>query len=287
MASNNRLLDRLVMNAACAVAKSREDMLALCDTKVDIVLMGSMTVEPRDPNPAPNWYDGGLFGLNSFGLPNPGIKANAQFIPEVLELAHQKGKEFMISVAGFSVEEYRALAEFADEMKVDYLELNLSCPNTDHGKIVSFDPELVGEIVKVVLDVTSSVKVTVKVSPYTDPNLLKIVADKLALLHQEYDRLVGVVTMNTIPNALVLDKGKSVIGAGLAGMSGKAVMPFALGQVFQFRQLLPDTMAVIGVGGIETYEDLNQYFEAGASSVQAATLIVRDGHQAINELCQK
>jgi len=58
----------------------------------------------------------------------------------------------------------------------------------------------------------------------------------------------------------------------------------ALGQVYQFRKNLSDHIAVIGAGGIESRQDVRRFMQAGAAAVQAATLIVRDGHDAINQL---
>ena len=63
-----------------------------------------------------------------------------------------------------------------------------------------------------------------------------------------------------------------------------ADQPIALGQVRQFRKALPETIAVIGVGGIETADDVRAFIAAGATAVQAATVIVRDGHAALERL---
>ena len=80
------------------------------------------------------------------------------------------------------------------------------------------------------------------------------------------------------------DDGKSVLANELAGVSGRALQAITLGQVRQFRNLLPDEVAVIGVGGIETREDADKYFKAGADMVQVATLIVRDSHAALDKI---
>ena len=47
---------------------------------------------------------------------------------------------------------------------------------------------------------------------------------------------------------------------------------------------MPESVKIIGVGGIESSMTADLYFQSGASMVQAATLIVREGHQAIDRL---
>jgi len=56
------------------------------------------------------------------------------------------------------------------------------------------------------------------------------------------------------------------------------------GQVKQFRSALPTSIVVIGAGGIESKDDVALYHQVGASGVQATTVIVRDGHSAIDRL---
>ena len=80
------------------------------------------------------------------------------------------------------------------------------------------------------------------------------------------------------------DEGQPALASRVGGMSGSAMRPIALGQVLAFREKLPRTIDVIGAGGIETRRHVEQFRMAGASAVQAATLIVRDGHAAIDRL---
>lgn len=81
-----------------------------------------------------------------------------------------------------------------------------------------------------------------------------------------------VVTCNTFPNALELGGNlQSVIGVGLAGLSGTAMLPIGLGQVKQLREHLREEIGVIGVGGISTGWHIMAYLSVGADAVQAST----------------
>lgn len=272
-----------VMNAACSVAKSMSDVEALCATGVGAVLIGSITVEQRDGNAEPRWFVGEGYALNSFGMPNGGVTFYKTELPKMTEVIHTASKIAVLSIAGFSTKEYVQLAELAANSAVDILELNFGCPNVSvDGKqkpIVSFDPATMKEIIQAVQAVTD-LSLTIKLSPYSNPADLQKAAEVLI-----ETQVAGVVASNTFPNGFTSnDQGDSVLANELAGVSGQALRAINLGQVRQFRNLLPESVAVIGVGGIETAEDVEKYSHAGASVVQVATLIVRDGHEAINNV---
>lgn len=274
-----------IMNAACSVAKSISDVEALSKTKVSVILVGSITVQPRDGNPEPRWFVGEGYALNSFGMPNGGIEFYKTNLPKMIAIAHQADKKFALSIAGFNTAEYVLLAQLADDAKVDLLELNLGCPNVNiDGKqkpIVSFDPASLDEIITAVSTVTT-VPLMVKVSPYSNPAELANIAQVI----NASGKVSAVVTTNTFPNGYQTNNGEPVLANTFGGVSSSAMLPISVGQVRQFRNALSDEIAVVGVGGIETAEDAAQYFAAGAEMVQCATLIVRDGHGAIDKLAK-
>jgi dihydroorotate dehydrogenase (fumarate) len=272
-----------VMNAACSVAKTLEDIEALSKTNIGVVTIGSITVSSRDGNPEPRWFDGTSYALNSFGMPNEGLEYYRQHLPAMIDTIHASGKKASLSVAGFSAVDYAELAAMAEGTAIDFLELNLGCPNVQiDGKqkpIASFDTDYIKEIVTSVSEVCSK-PLMLKLSPYSNPGELQRVASLIASL----DRVVAIVTSNTFANSFMIHDGQPVLASTFGGFSGKALLPIALGQVKQFRDHLPESVAIIGVGGIESSDDAKLFIEAGASAVQVATLIVRDGHHAINEV---
>lgn len=271
------------MNAACSVAKTMDDVVALCSTGVGAVLIGSITVEPRSGNEEPRWFAGDGYALNSFGMPNGGLPLYETELPKMTTFIHEAHKVAVLSIAGFSTQEYVQLAVLAKESGVDILELNFGCPNVSiDGKqkpIVSFDPETMQEIIQAVQAVTD-IPLMIKLSPYSNPADLGAASDVLATL-----RVAAVVASNTFPNGFTPNEdGGSVLANEFAGVSGRAILPINLGQVRQFRNLLPKEIAVVGVGGIEAKQDAELYYKAGAEMVQVATVIVRDGHAAIERI---
>jgi dihydroorotate dehydrogenase (fumarate) len=269
-----------IMNAACSIAKTPADVDAFLKTGIGAIVIGSITLKPREPNPEPRWYVGDGFALNSFGMPNGGIEYYAKHLPAMIAATHKANKKLILSVAGFSAKEYGQLAAFAEQHQPDILELNLGCPNVKGEPIASSDIGYVAEILEVVKHQTD-LPVIVKCSPYT--NILEL--QKVVKVFIDSGIVSGVVTCNTLPGSMMFDdKGKSVLATEEGGLSGPALRPLALGQVAAFRRELPKNIAVIGVGGIETKAHVSQFLRAGANAVQAATLIVRDGHAAIDRL---
>lgn len=268
------------MNAACNVAKTISDVEALCKTRAGAVLVGSITCEPRTINPGPNLQIEDLYMLNSFGMPNEGMEAYTTLLPIMVQQINAVGKKSVLSIAGFNVSEFKQLGALGNA--VDLLELNFGCPNVHDKKvsteIMSFNITLIEQAIMAVQQVTKT-PLLIKLSPYSNPYQLIKVAELLARL-----KVAAVVTSNTFPNGVF--QPLDMVDAGYGGISGKALMPIALGQVHQFRKALPPQIAVIGVGGIETKEDVSLFLAAGASMVEVATLIVRDGHHAINQLIE-
>jgi len=118
-----------VMNAACSVAKTPEDVRSLARTGIGAIVVGSITPKPRDGNNEPRWFAGDGYALNSFGMPNGGRNYYQAHLDDLTEVTHQADKAFILSVAGFSVADYEDLAKLANEHEVDMVELNLGCPN--------------------------------------------------------------------------------------------------------------------------------------------------------------
>lgn len=269
-----------VMNAACSLAKTFEDVEAFCKTKSSAVVVGSITLEPREGNQEPRWYDAGEYALNSFGMPNRGMEYYKTALPKMAKRVRDADKAFIVSIAGFSVNDYVQLAQMVNETGIDILELNFGCPNIQkQGRIISFDSELMREILTSVAKVTR-LPLMLKLSPYSDPIQLREIARMIAT----HDTVAAVVTSNSFPNGYMSQDGKDLIASSYAGMNGRALLPIGLGQVRQFREHLPERVAVVGVGGIESPEDVKKYLNAGASAVQVASHLVRNGHQAIDQL---
>ncbi|MCL9761815.1 dihydroorotate dehydrogenase [Frankia sp. AiPa1] len=290
------------MNAA-GTCKSLRDVEMFARSAVAAVVVGSITLAPRAGNAGTVYWPAAGFALNALGLPNRGLDYYAEHLPRMVELAHGAGKPLIVSIAGFDVAEYRQMAEVVAVAGADLIEVNLACPNVWDGgtqkRIACFDPgqtaavcTAVGAALETLAgpgspDGTSTgagrrVPFGVKISPFSDPAAL---AGLVAALGQVV-RPAGhgpagprfVTAVNTFPNALAVDAAhRPVLDVGLAGMSGPALKPIALGQVRQLRRLLPDDIALVAAGGVSGGRDVAEYLHAGAVAVQAATVFWNRG----------
>lgn len=268
-------LEHPLMNAA-GTCKTFEHAKRFARSAVSAIVVGPVTPEERDGNSGNVYWQGEFYSLNSLGMPNPGESNFFSYHwPRIREVALMGNKPVILQIAGFNAQDYAHVARQATRQGVEHVELNFGCPNIwDDGTqkgIISFDPEAIVLIVKMMREVFGG-PMGIKLSPYSDPELLKRVAEAINSL----DTDVGYVACsNTFPNAFVVDSvtGNSVIsvGGGLAGLSGKAMKPIAMGQVKQFQALL-DYADIVGVGGINNWKDVMDFHLAGARAVQASTV---------------
>ena len=108
----------------------------------------SLTALPRQGNPLPRvWrYDHGF--LNSVGLRNPGIEKGLKEIVAFGKKHPQPPQ--IVSLFATKISEFVELVEKAAEIKPDFIEFNLSCPNVEDefGASLGMAPDPALKIVK-------------------------------------------------------------------------------------------------------------------------------------------
>jgi dihydroorotate dehydrogenase (NAD+) catalytic subunit len=148
-------------------------------------------------------------------------------------------------------------------------ELNISCPNVKQGGMqFGNDPALVAEVVGASRKAAAKRPLWVKLSPMVaDIGLIARVAEGAGA-----DALT---VANTYP-AMAVDAwtGKSCLGNQSGGLSGPAIKPMTLRLVWETRKAVKTP--IIGVGGIETAEDVLGYLAVGATAVQVGTASFTD-----------
>ncbi len=281
---------------AAGWCKSVREVKALAASAAQFIVVGSITLEEREGNPG-NTFNG--HSLNALGLPNPGLQKVSTTASEMAALAHMAGKPIILSAAGFAPEEYVGLAQAAQELGFDGVELNLGCPNVaDGGKrkpIASFDLYVAGDIVH---RCVSAVKLdhpgffmSVKVSPMSNP--LQIIQTAELLAHSDID---AVVTQNTFPNGLLFNEDgtpeiQTPDTTGWAGFAGSTIKAMALGQVNQWRKALDTHGAhnkqVWGVGGVQCGRDVRDMQRAGAAVVQVGTAYFVGGAKVFGDIANE
>jgi len=148
-------------------------------------------------------------------------------------------------------------------------ELNISCPNVKKGGMqFGSDPSMAAEVVGAARKAASKRPLWVKLSPLvTDIRLIARAAEEAGA-----DALT---VANTYP-AMAIDfrTGKSRLGNKTGGLSGPAIKPITLRLVWETAKAVKTP--IIGLGGIETVEDVLDYLAVGASAVQVGTASFTD-----------
>lgn len=241
--------------------------------RVGALVSKTVTVRPRHGNPPPRIQETPSGMLNSIGLENKGADYFlAETLPRMRQLAAgaggRPGPRVVINIGGESVDEFVALAERFSAAGVDALEVNLSCPNVQEGKLLfSTEPRLTERAVAAVKRAA-----TVPVFAKLSPNVTDITVIAKAAEQGGADGLTAINTL--IGMAVDWRRRRPVLGRGIGGLSGPAIRPVALRMVYEVARSV--RIPVIGVGGARSADDVLDFVCAGASAVQVGTAMFTD-----------
>src|SRR2546423_3016904 len=230
--------------------------------KIGGLVVKGLSKEPMIGNPPPRLWETAAGMLNAIGLQNIGAQA---FITEKLpHLREIKNIVVVANVFGYTREDYEHTVEILNEGDgIAAYELNVSCPNTQHGGLqFGSDPRSLDEVVTTVRRVARR-PLIVKLSP----NVTSIA--QMAYVAQEAgaDALSLINTFTAM--AIDPETRKPRIANITAGLSGPAIKPIAVRMAYDAAHAVK--IPVIGMGGISTAEDVIEFMLAGATAVQIGT----------------
>jgi dihydroorotate dehydrogenase (NAD+) catalytic subunit len=241
---------------------SAESLGSVVEGGAGAVVTKSIGLTPRIGYPNPTVVQTKCGLINAMGLPNPGIDGYVQ------EIRHTKSVlsvPLIVSVYGFSAEEYVMTAKKAAEAGADAVELNVSCPHVkETGSEIGQNPETLMKVVKKVKAAVHK-PVFVKLSP----NVTDIVEVAEAAVKSGADALTAINTVSAM--AIDVETALPVLSNKRGGLSGPAVKPIALRCVYDIYENVKT--AIMGCGGITSWRDAVEFFLAGASVVQIGTAI--------------
>ncbi|HEM2768894.1 TPA: dihydroorotate dehydrogenase [Streptococcus suis] len=229
------------------------------------IMIKATTRHPRYGNATPRVAETPAGMLNAIGLQNPGVDV---VLSEKLPWLEQHFPDLPIiaNVAGFSNEEYAYVSgKISKAPNVKAIELNISCPNVDHGNnglLIGQVPELAYQAVKAAVE-ASSVPVYVKLTPsVADITLLAKAAEDAGA--------TGLTMINTLVGMRFnLKTRQPILANGTGGMSGPAVFPVALKLIRQVAQMT--NLPIIGMGGVDSADKALEMMVAGASAIGVGT----------------
>jgi dihydroorotate dehydrogenase (NAD+) catalytic subunit len=212
-----------------------------------------LSVEPREGNPMPRVikYKYGI--LNSVGLRNPGLEKG---LPSLKEFIDETKIPVIASAVAVSIDDFRQLVEALVEIEPEFIELNLSCPNTDDwGKPFALEAKATEAVVKVAKKAAGGrAKIIAKLSPNV-PNISEIA--KAA----ERAGADAISAINTVGPGMVINirTRKPMLGNKEGGVSGPGILPVAVRCIYKSVDV-----PIIGMGGVESGEDVIEIMMAGS-----------------------
>jgi dihydroorotate dehydrogenase (NAD+) catalytic subunit len=237
------------------------------------VVTKSVGLKPSSgyPNPTVIQVECGI--LNAVGLPNPGIR---KFIEEIRHLK-DVSVPVIVSVFGFSPEEYAEVAGLAADAGVSAVELNLSCPHVrGTGLEIGQDPKMIKLTVETVKGSISR-PVFAKLTPNTS-NIVKLAE---AAASAGADAITAVNTVRAM--AIDIETFKPILANKIGGLSGSAIKPIAVRCVYEIYESVD--APIIGCGGIRDWRDAVEFMLAGASAIQIGSAIALEGLSIFKSIC--
>jgi dihydroorotate dehydrogenase (NAD+) catalytic subunit len=226
----------------------------------------TVTLKPRPGNPHPRIAETEAGLLNSIGLENRGIEA---YLRDVLPTMANAACAVVTNIGGEKPEDFAAIAALLDSRpEVDALEVNLSCPNVQGGKLpFSTDAKLAESVIRGVRAATKK-PLFAKLSP----NVTDIGEIARGCEAGGADAITAVNTL--LGMSVDWRTGKPGLNTVIGGYSGSGVKPVALRCAYQCARAVK--IPVIGCGGIARASDVLEFLVVGCSAVEVGTSCFSD-----------
>lgn len=226
-----------------------------------------LSLEPIEGAPAPRLCETPSGMLNAVGLQNVGVRA---FVEKKLPALRKFSVPVIANVFGYCQEDYVEVIRILEDADgLTGYELNISCPNVKKGGLqFGNDPAAAAEVTRAARKAAVKRPLWVKLSP--------LVADIGLMARAVAAEGASALTVaNTYP-AMAVDHStrKSRLGNPTGGLSGPAIKPISLRQVWEACKVVE--IPVVGLGGIETANDVLDYILMGATAVQVGTASFTD-----------
>jgi len=230
-------------------------------SKLGAIITKTITPEPKIGNPPPRLYETRAGLLNSIGLQNPGLET---FLTKDIKEYENFSNPLIVSISASKVSEFAKMIERLETCpRIDGYEVNVSCPNVENeGLAFGTDPTVVYELTALLAKITQK-ELIIKLSPN--------VTDITAIAKTAEEGGATCLSLINTLHGMAIDykTGQSFIKKGIAGYSGVAVKPIALAYVYKVSQAVK--LPIIGMGGVNCFEDVIEFIYAGASAVAVGT----------------
>lgn len=142
------------------------------------------------------------------------------------------------------------------------------------------DSYALSRMVKAALDAGINGFVATNTVPYANKNLLKEINFEWPTHDGKSDDRRSASLRERSPHKNNGASEQTRVG----GYSGKQLLELSCWMVSEIRKLIPRSMPIIGVGGVQSGEDAKRLMESGANAIQLYTGLIYKGPALINEI---
>ena len=205
--------------------------------------------------PAPRLAPAGPGMLNGIGIQNPGVE---KWVETTAPRLATLDVPVWGSAVGETADEFAFVAKSLVSAGVPVVEVNLSCPNLEDGRMFSLDAVRSGEVVAAVVAACDA-PIGAKLSPNTED----IVG--VAAACREAGAVFVTLTNTALGFGVDPDTRRPLLSGGVGGYSGPGLKAISLRCVHEVARAMPE-LPIVGCGGVATGRDVIEYLRAGASA---------------------
>ena len=257
-----------ILNASGCWAMNEEQLDGLYYCSLSGIVSKTCTIFSKEGNPEPNYYYSKKTDthFNCKGLPNFGYdyyrKLSKKYNdkPYIISLAFDNYNDLKVILSDYD--------KYCDGKKM-LVELNLSCPNLK-SVIIGYNNFKIEKLLSLLKSYNLiNIKFGLKLPPYLQVDLMQEIVN---IINNFTDIVKYIVLSNSIPNCIPLEEnGKQLLSKVVGGMSGKTNKNISLSNVIHFSKILDKRIKIVGCGGIDSFQDIDDYLKNGASFVQLAS----------------
>jgi len=265
---------------AAGLDKNGDYIDALGDLGFGFIEVGTVTPRPQPGNPKPRIFRVESAGaiINRLGFNNKGVD---HLVSQVSRRTYDGilginiGKNFDTPNEK-AVDDYLACFEKV-YAHADYITVNISSPNTRGLRDLQGE-EALNRLLRALSnrrrdladDVGRRVPIAVKVAPDLDSEAITAIA--AAVSRHRMDAVIATNTTISRDGVQGLPNAEET-----GGLSGRPLLEASTKVLASLRAVLPDDIALIGVGGVASGADAARKVDAGADLVQVYTGFVHQG----------
>jgi dihydroorotate dehydrogenase (fumarate) len=278
----NMNFNTCLFNASGPLCTNKEELLKLfkCQNTA-IVLTKSCTYEERIGNENPRYYENNYCTINSTGLANLGFQKYFEY-GNLFKENYKYEKKYFVSVSGLSFDDnLNIIKTFENNININGIELNLSCPNIIGKSQLGYDFENCNELLRKIFEsydkYFNNQLFGLKLPPYFDSSHYDNIIDII----KNYPHIDFLTCINSLGNGLIIDYHNNSVTIkpknGFGGIGGKSIKPIALANVHTFYKNLGNKLDIIGCGGIINGIDAYEHILCGAKMIQIGSQFMKEG----------